>query len=217
MTWRGPRTITVDRWDSDPLYKKNRAIVKAQRRPCARCGKAIAYDQPYFLIVNGRRTINRRAFHCGHIIDRARGGTHDLANLQAEHAGCSVRSGAQLGQRRQKLLAVLPIAPAGLGCAICGRMLLTPGKKYCSKRCAYVAHKNDPPKAKTPRIVKPKRQPKRCVICDKPVPKGRRTLCSNACLIEHNARAARDRYRIKQGLPSAWDRPIKTASTTSRW
>ena len=101
MSWRGPRTAGGERW-ADAEYRRNRAILRAQRRPCARCGGRIAYDEDYWVTVNGRRTINRRAFHAGHIVDRGHGGGHELANLQAEHAGCSVRSGAQLGQRRQR-------------------------------------------------------------------------------------------------------------------
>lgn len=91
-----------DRWDSDPTYIRNRAIIKAQRRPCARCGGAIAYDEPYWVVsaLTGRRTINRRAFHCGHKLSRINGGSHDLANLQPEHAGCSISAGAKLGRQR---------------------------------------------------------------------------------------------------------------------
>jgi len=92
-----------ERWDRDPQYVRNRAIIRAQRRPCARCGRAIAYDEPYWITTRGRRRINRRAFHCGHIVARADGGTHELANLQAEHAGCSIRSGAVDGNRRQRV------------------------------------------------------------------------------------------------------------------
>lgn len=91
-----------DRWDRDPEYIRNRDILRAQRRPCARCGGAIAYDEPYWLItINGRRKINPRAFHCGHIVSRIRGGSHALTNLQPEHAGCSIRSGASEGARRR--------------------------------------------------------------------------------------------------------------------
>lgn len=102
MAWRGPRAERTDRWDRDPLYIRNRATIRAQRRPCWRCGGAIAYDQPYWLMVKGRRTVNPRAFVAGHIVDRARGGTHELSNLAAECAACSIKSGAQLGQKRQR-------------------------------------------------------------------------------------------------------------------
>ena len=84
------------RWDRDPTYVRNRVIIRAQRRPCARCGGPIAYDEPYWLItITGRRKVNPRAFHCGHIVSRNRGGSHTLSNLQPEHAGCSIRSGAR--------------------------------------------------------------------------------------------------------------------------
>jgi hypothetical protein len=84
-----------ERWDRDPEYVRNRAVIRAQRRPCARCGGVIAYDAPYWITVNGRRRVNSAAFHCGHIVSRHRGGSHALSNLQAEHAGCSIRDGAR--------------------------------------------------------------------------------------------------------------------------
>jgi hypothetical protein len=92
-----------ERWDRDRLNMRNRAIIRAQRRPCARCGKPIAYDEPYWLTtINGRKTVNPRAFHCGHIRSRINGGGHELANLQAEHAGCSIRSGPREANRRRR-------------------------------------------------------------------------------------------------------------------
>lgn len=96
-------TARRDRWDRDPLYMRNRAIIRAQRRPCARCGKPMMYDQPYWLTVNGRRKVNPASFHCGHIRSRINGGTHELTNLQAEHAGCSIRAGAREANRRRRL------------------------------------------------------------------------------------------------------------------
>jgi hypothetical protein len=95
-----------DRWDRDREYMRNRSIVRAQRRPCARCGGKIAYDEPYWLPTStGRRKVNPRAFHCGHIRSRISGGGHELSNLQAEHAGCSIRSGAREANRRRRLKA----------------------------------------------------------------------------------------------------------------
>jgi hypothetical protein len=98
-------TARRDRWDRDPLYMRNRAMVRAQRRPCARCGKPIAYDEPYWFITSiGRRKVNPLAFHCGHIRSRISGGGHELANLQAEHAGCSIRAGAREANRRRNAI-----------------------------------------------------------------------------------------------------------------
>ena len=97
MTWK--TRPGRDRWDRDPEYIRNRAIIRAQRRPCARCGGVIAYDEPHWIVVNGKRKVNPRAFHCGHILSRAKGGSHALANLQAEHAGCSMRAGSSDGAR----------------------------------------------------------------------------------------------------------------------
>lgn len=102
MAWRGPRTPRTNRWDRDPTYLANRATIRAQRPPCWRCSQPIAYDEPYWITIRGRRTVNPRAFVCGHIIDRARGGGHELSNLRAEHARCSITSGARLGQQRQR-------------------------------------------------------------------------------------------------------------------
>ena len=106
------------RWDRDPVYIRNRALIRAQRRPCARCGGAIDYAGPYWLTtITGRRKVNPRAFHCGHVVSRHRGGSHALANLQAEHAGCSIRDGAresngQNGHPVKRLdVFVLPPAP----------------------------------------------------------------------------------------------------------
>ena len=96
-------TARRDRWDRDPEYMRNRAIIRAQRRRCARCGGRIAYDEPYWWIVNGQRKVNPQAFHCGHIRSRINGGTHELTNLQAEHAGCSIRAGAREANQRRRL------------------------------------------------------------------------------------------------------------------
>ena len=105
-----------ERWDRNPEFVRNRAVLRAQRRPCARCGGAIAYDQPYWLVssVTGRRRVNPRAFVDGHILSRAKGGGHALSNLQAECARCSLRSGGTDGAlRRQALLGyVKPIGHA---------------------------------------------------------------------------------------------------------
>jgi hypothetical protein len=93
------------RWDRDPEYIRNRGIIRAQRRPCARCGGPIAYDQPYWLVINGKRRVNPRAFVAGHIRSGAKGGGHELSNLQPECARCSLRSGGTDGAlQRQALL-----------------------------------------------------------------------------------------------------------------
>lgn len=81
----------VAHWSHDPEYQRNRKIVRARRDDCARCGGPIDYSAqrgPW-------------AFHCGHVVARAEGGSHELANLQAEHAKCSVDHGARLGARRR--------------------------------------------------------------------------------------------------------------------
>ena len=82
-------------------YRRNREIIRRKRWPCARCGAAIDYDGPRFVTVEGRRVENPWAFDCGHIIDRALGGSEELWNLQPEHVVCSRKAGAKLGARRR--------------------------------------------------------------------------------------------------------------------
>lgn len=103
-----PRDVPTDPGLRSAEYRRNRALLRAQRRPCARCGRAIAYDEPYWLATpGGRRSVNPRAFVAGHVIDRAAGGGHHLANLRPECARCSFTSGAQLGNRRQRRAAAV--------------------------------------------------------------------------------------------------------------
>jgi hypothetical protein len=97
--------VRRDRWDRDPMFLKNRAIIRARRGPCARCGGEIDYAAPYWWIVDGKRRVNPRAFHCGHILARVNGGGHELSNLQAEHAVCSIRAGAREANRRRRAAA----------------------------------------------------------------------------------------------------------------
>ena len=117
MTFK-PRPDRI-RWDRSPEFVRNRAILRGQRRPCARCGRAIAYDEPYWLVspLTGRRMVNPAAFVAGHRISRANGGGHELSNLQAECARCSLRSGGSDGARRRQVLLgyVKPITPTVWG------------------------------------------------------------------------------------------------------
>jgi len=82
-------------WSHDPEYKRNRKTRRAQAQdanePCVRCGGAIDYAAKE----------GPAMWHCGHITDRARGGGHDLANMQSECGQCSVTSGARLGAERR--------------------------------------------------------------------------------------------------------------------
>jgi hypothetical protein len=50
-----PTTARRDRWDRDrdPLYVANRKILRAERRPCARCGEEVDYSAPYWLTLPG--------------------------------------------------------------------------------------------------------------------------------------------------------------------
>ena len=111
MTWRGPKTAA----SRDPLlhgtaWRQIRKHWLTLRLPCARCGRAIAYDGPQYLIDSrGRRRQNPRYLVVGHIVSRYQarrmGWTeaqiNSLTNTQPECVACSNRSGAQLGQRVQ--------------------------------------------------------------------------------------------------------------------
>ena len=111
MAWRGPRTV------NDPLLTSHHWRVtvrnhwKDKRAPCARCGRAIDYDGPRFLVaINGKRRQNPRYLHVGHIVDRylakrygwTEAEINAISNTQPEHAACSNRSGAKLGQKVQR-------------------------------------------------------------------------------------------------------------------
>src|SRR6188472_3738529 len=45
MAWRGPSTPRDPLLDA-PLYRRNRAILKAMRLPCAVCGRTDMYSKP---------------------------------------------------------------------------------------------------------------------------------------------------------------------------
>jgi hypothetical protein len=91
-------------WSHDRTYQRNRAaLLDAARRglwPCARCGGPIDYDGPRYLPLPGRRRENPLAFDAGHVVAKAEGGTHELANLQPEHVRCNRVHGAHLGNQR---------------------------------------------------------------------------------------------------------------------
>jgi hypothetical protein len=90
VAWTKPKDPLL----SSPLYRRNRALLKRRRLPCAVCGRAIPYDQP-------------GAFVAGHIVARhiakRLGWTepqiNSLSNLRPECKQCSYRTGAQEGGR----------------------------------------------------------------------------------------------------------------------
>ena len=102
---RGPadKAYTTKQWAA------NRQHWRTVRRPCARCGKAIAYDAPYHITVRGKRTINPDALVVGHIVSKRRARrmgwteakTNALDNTQPECGACSVKSGAREGRKAQ--------------------------------------------------------------------------------------------------------------------
>lgn len=109
MVWRGPRTPT------DPLLATTawRTTIRQywirQHLPCARCGRAIDYEGPRYVVMAGRRRLNPRYLVVGHKVSRAiakrTGWTEQqinaLTNTQPECNHCSVTSGARDGQRAQ--------------------------------------------------------------------------------------------------------------------
>jgi hypothetical protein len=111
--WRGPRTAN-DPTLSSRAWAKVKQHWRALRLPCTRCGKAIDYDGPKYLIIGGRKRQNPRYLVVGHIISRyearRRGWTEDqtnaISNSQPECVDCSNRSGARLGQKVQAAKAV---------------------------------------------------------------------------------------------------------------
>lgn len=106
MIWRGPHSGELEgRGSKQWAYVKG--YWRAQRLPCARCGRSIDYDGPYMIMVGGRRTINRRYLVIGHVVSRALARSlgwtteqiNDLRNTQPECMDCSIRSGAIAGNR----------------------------------------------------------------------------------------------------------------------
>jgi hypothetical protein len=111
VTWRGPRTA------NDPMLTTRhwRVTIRghwlALRLPCSVCGRAIAYDQPTYLVsITGRRTINPRSLVVGHIVSRNKGKrmgwTEDqinaLTNTRPECRACSNKTGAREGRQMQR-------------------------------------------------------------------------------------------------------------------
>src|SRR5215212_4935515 len=105
MAWRGPRTANDSVLTSHHWRRVVRPYWQRRRLPCSRCGRAIDYDGPRYLITaSGKRTMNPRALVVGHKVSRyeARrlGWTETqinaLTNTQPECQACSNRSGARL-------------------------------------------------------------------------------------------------------------------------
>jgi hypothetical protein len=111
MTWRGPRG-RADRQLTNAKWKWLRSYWLQQRPPCWRCGREIAYNEPYYVIADGKKTVNPNAFVLGHVIGRAEGRSlgytdeqlETIENTAPEHALCSQVSGSRAGQRRQRQL-----------------------------------------------------------------------------------------------------------------
>lgn len=80
----------------DPTYLRNRARLKRRAsltgEPCWRCGLPIDYTA---------QRGDPRAFTAGHVLAVADGGSHDLTNLEPEHARCNASTGGQLGNARR--------------------------------------------------------------------------------------------------------------------
>ena len=93
MAWSKPKDPLL----TTPLYRRNRAILKRLRLPCAVCGRTINYSQP-------------GAFVAGHIVSRHKAKLYgwteaminSLSNLQPECKQCSYRTGAREGQQAMR-------------------------------------------------------------------------------------------------------------------
>jgi|tagenome__1003787_1003787.scaffolds.fasta_scaffold20785598_2 hypothetical protein len=90
MAWTKPKDPLL----SSPLYRRNRALLKRLRLPCAVCGKAIDYSTP-------------GQFVAGHIVARWKAKRwgwpesqiNSLQNLRPECKQCSHRTGAREGNQ----------------------------------------------------------------------------------------------------------------------
>ena len=62
------------------VQKRNRAIIRAKRLPCALCGEPIDYGIKY---------PHPDAFTVDHVVPLSRGGTDSIKNLTAAHFRCN--------------------------------------------------------------------------------------------------------------------------------
>ena len=112
MAWRGPRTAS-DPGLNSRAWLDVKAHWRAIREPrcqaprCLHPRVPVDYDGPYWLYTrSGRRTINRYAFHAGHIVGREQArrlrwpadAIYCIGNSRPEHAACNISAGARRGQ-----------------------------------------------------------------------------------------------------------------------
>lgn len=74
-----------------PQYLRNARIVRARVRADHKVGRLV------ICIGCGRAITPEQAFDVGHIIDAARGGSHDLTNLGPQHRRENRQSGGRAG------------------------------------------------------------------------------------------------------------------------
>ena len=94
MAWSKPKDPLL----TTPLYRRNRAILKRLRLPCAVCGRTINYSQP-------------GQFVAGHIVSRHKAKLYgwteaminSLSNLQPECKQWYYRTGAREGQQAMRV------------------------------------------------------------------------------------------------------------------
>ena len=82
---------------TNPRYANGNARRKLRERylrerpnPCPLCGQEIDYDAPYYIHVNGKRTVNPYAFVIDEIEPVSKGGNpYRRSSTQAVHAHCN--------------------------------------------------------------------------------------------------------------------------------
>lgn len=75
----------------DPQYQKNSRLLRRKVQADHKAGRAV------WCIGCGREIQSTQAFDVGHIIDAAKGGSHDLSNLGPQHRKENRRAGGKAG------------------------------------------------------------------------------------------------------------------------
>ena len=95
MAWRSSKDPLL----SSPLYRRNRALLKTRRLPCAVCGRTIDYLKPGEFVA-GHITPRWLAKRLGWTPEQI----NALSNLRAECRRCSFRTGSREGNQVQRAM-----------------------------------------------------------------------------------------------------------------